>query len=132
MNSKAGLSLEFAERKQVRRRPNSLNLPEDLRNLLARSIEEGLDSLGGSAGQVILYHIERKHSLKVDDMIDRPESFVQALQDVFGEGAFTLEQIVVETLVRKIPMLREGLQTKRFCRLVHNLKQRTELCLAVG
>jgi len=132
MNSSVGLSLQFAQRKQSRRRSNLLNLREDLRSFLARSIEEGLDSLGGSAGQVILHHIERKHSLKVEDMIDRPESFVKALQDVFGEGAFTLEQIVVETMVRKIPTLNEGLQTKRFCRLVNSLKQRAELCSALG
>ena len=91
-----------------------------LRSTLTRSIEEGLDSLGGNVGQVILYHIEKEYSLGVDDMIDRPDSFMEALQTIFGDGAFTLEQIIVEAALRNMPALREGLNTRRFClSLIH-------------
>jgi len=99
--------------------------------MLAKSIEEALDSLGGNAGQVILYHIEKEYSLKMDDMIESPDSFVEALQDMFGLGAFTLEQIVVETVLRNMPVLRNGLRTRRFRRLVTSLKQKPETCAAL-
>ena len=128
---KLGLSLQFEERKQSGRRPTTPGLSKDLQRMLAKSIEEALDSLGGNAGQVILYHIEKEYSLKVDDMIESPDSFVEALQDMFGLGAFTLEQIVVETVLRNMPVLRNGLRTRRFRRLVTSLKQKPETCAAL-
>jgi len=87
----------------------------------------GLDSLGRNMGRVILYHIEMEYSLKVKDIIDNPESFVKAIQDMFGDGAFTLEQIIVETILRNMPAARENLQTRRFCRLMMGLRQKLDL-----
>lgn len=100
-----------------------------MRRTLTKSIETALDSLGENVGQVILYHIEKEYSLKVDEIVDRPESFLEALQGIFGDGAFTLEQIVVDTVLRNIPVSRETLQTRRFCRLMAELRQRTGLCV---
>lgn len=125
--TRSGLSLQFEERRRnSRSRTSSPALSEDLRRALARSIEIAFDSLGGNVGRVILYHIEKEYSLKLDDMIDKPESFVEALQGIFGDGAFTLEQIVVETVLQNIPVSRESLQTRRFCRLVTGLRQRVD------
>ncbi len=128
--TRLGLSLQFEEkRRRSKSRMSSPALSEDLKRTLARSIETALDSLGGKVGQVILYHIEKQYSLKVEDIIDRPESFMGALQGIFGDGAFTLEQIVVETVLRNIPVARENLQTRRFCRLMAELRQRIEPCV---
>jgi len=118
------------KRRHPRSKTGSPVLSEDLRKALARSIEIGLDSLGGNVGRVILYHMERKYSLTLDDMIDRPESFVEALQGMFGDGAFTLEQMVVETVLQNIPIARESLQTRRFSRLISELRQKIDLCAA--
>jgi len=120
------------ERRQTERRLNEANLSEDLRRILAKSIEEALDSLGDNIGQVIMYHLKKKHSLKMDDMIDSPESFVKALQDIFGLGAFALEQIVVENVLRNIPVPREEVRTRRYCRLVTGLRRKAELCSTLG
>lgn len=126
-----GLSLQFQGRKRnPKSRTNPAVLPEDMRRILARSIETALDSLGEKVGQVILYHIEKEYSLKVNDMIDRPESFVEALQDMFGDGAFTLEQMVVETILQNIPVAKENMQTRRFCRLMTGLRQKIVPCVA--
>lgn len=133
MRSAKLVSLELEEeRRQSGRKPSTANLSEGLRRILARSIEEALDSLGGNVGQVILYHIEKKYSLKMDDMIDSPESFLEALQDIFGLGAFTLEQIVVENVLRNIPVPRDEVHTRRFCRLITGLRRKAKLCSALG
>nr|MDO8134757.1 hypothetical protein [Candidatus Njordarchaeum guaymaensis] len=130
--TKLGLSLQFEERRRrSRSRTSASALSEDLRRTLARSIEMALDSLGGKVGQVILYHIEKEYSLKAEDIIDRPESFMGALQGIFGDGAFTLEQIVVETVIRNVPVARENLQTRRFCRLMAELKQKIGPCVVL-
>jgi len=118
------------KRRHLRGRTSSTVLSDDLRKALARSIEIGLDSLGGNVGRVILYHMEKEYSLTLDDMIERPESFVEALQRMFGDGAFTLEQIVVETVLQNIPVARESLQTRRFSRLIDELRQKIGLCVA--
>jgi len=118
------------KRKNSRSRTSIPALPEDLRGTLSRYIEMGLDSLGRNMGRVILYHLEIEHSLKVKDIIDRPESFVKALQDMFGDGAFTLEQVVVEAILRNMPAAKESLQTKRFCRLMTGLRQKLDLSVA--
>jgi len=115
------------KRRHSKSRTSSPTLSEELQRTLAKSIETGLDSLGGNMGRVILYHIEKEHSLKVDDMIGKPESFVEALQDMFGDGGFILEQIVVETILRNMPAAKNNLQTRRFCRLMTELRQRLDL-----
>ena len=118
------------KRKHSKSRTSPPTLSEELQRTIAESIETGLGSLGGNMGRVILYHIEKEHSLKVNDMIDKPENFVEALQDMFGDGAFILEQIVVETILRNIPVAKNNLQTRRFCRLMTELRQRLDLNVA--
>jgi len=95
--------------------------------VLARSIEEGLDSIGGGVGQTILYHIDKKYSLKVDDMVERPDSLMEALKGIFGAGAFTLEEILVKAVLRNMPIPKEDLRTRRFCPLVTGLKHKAKI-----
>lgn len=102
---------------------------EDLREKLARSIEEGLDTLGGNVGRVVLYHIKKRYSLTVEDVIDKPMVFLEALQDMFGAGAFTLEDTIVKTILSNMPEMREVVHTRRLGRLLTGLRQRNELHL---
>lgn len=105
--------------------------PEDLRETLARSIEEGLDTLGGNVGRVILYHVKKEYSLTVEDVIDKPTVFLEALQDMFGAGAFTLEDTIVKTILSNMPEMRDLVRTRRLGRLLTGLRQKNGLRLAV-
>ena len=70
-------------------------------DVVAGMIEEGLDVLGENVGRVILYHLETSYGLKRDQIAEMPDLFMKALREMFGEGSFTVEKIIVENMSRK-------------------------------
>jgi len=73
---------------------------------MVKTIEEGLEALGENVAKVIIHNVETRYSLKRNQIAKKPDLFMKALQDIFGEGSFTIERIIIETMSRKtgIPM----------------------------
>jgi len=118
----AGVVLAFIAAFALPLAGSILRLTEKTITMLSRSIEERLDSLGDGVGQILLRHVEKEYSLKVDDMVERPESFMEALRGIFGAGAFALEKAIVKTVLRNMRVGKDDIQTGRFRRLAMSLR----------
>jgi len=73
---------------------------------MVKTIEEGLEALGENVAKVIIHNVETRYSLKRNQIAKKPDLFMKALKDIFGEGSLTIERIIIETMSRKtgIPM----------------------------
>jgi len=85
------------------------NSEEDCSNeVLICAVERGLSALGESVAQVILYSIEKRYSLKRQDILKKPNRFVEALQAIFGSGAETIQKLIIQSICSTT-----GLDSKR-------------------
>jgi len=71
---------------------------DDTLDVLTVAVERGLCVLGESIAQVIFYHMDKKYSLKKHEILKKPERFVEALQDMFGSGAATIERLIIQSI----------------------------------
>ena len=68
---------------------------------IARTIEEGLEALGENVAKVIIHNVETCYSLKRNQIAKKPDLFMKALRDIFGEGSLTIERLIIENMRRK-------------------------------
>jgi hypothetical protein len=54
---------------------------------LTDCIRSGLALTGRTGADVILYHLEVRHGLKLEDVPKNPRKFAAAMGDMFGDGA---------------------------------------------
>ncbi len=59
-------------------------------------IDRGMAPLGRSCTRAILWHIEKNSRMKLSDIPSKPELFVEALEDILGPGAITVERMIVK------------------------------------
>jgi len=77
---------------------NPNNEASDHIEVLVVAVERGLSVLGESVAQVIFHNLDRMYSLKRQDIIKKPDRFVQALQDLFGSGAAVIEELIIQSI----------------------------------
>ena len=70
--------------------------------LFTRSLIQGLEKFGKSASQAILFHIENKYGVRVEDIIHQPEVFHEALMDIFPFGWEIIERQILKVLYQEI------------------------------
>jgi len=63
---------------------------------LMLAVEQGLSVLGKNVSEILFDNLEKRYSLRRNDIIDKPDRFVQALEDMFGSGAGMVERLVVK------------------------------------
>jgi len=81
--------------------PRSCNpdTEEDCPNeVLMCAVERGLSTLGESVAQVVFYNLDRRYSLKRQDILRKPNRFVEALQAIFGSGAETIQKLIIRSI----------------------------------
>ena len=67
--------------------------------LLIKSVDDSLkDTFGEPATEIIYKHLERKHSLKQEEIPKKLEVFVEGLEEFFSSGATLVEGIVLKEL----------------------------------
>jgi len=74
---------------------------ENFKMLLLEAIDESLASLGDSAKQAIYFYLERNFQIKKQDIPDKVDEFVAAIEKIFGEGAKILEIQIMKWLNEK-------------------------------
>lgn len=86
-------------------------------DMLTIAVEKGLSVLGESVAQVILHNLEKKYSLKKQDILKNPDRFVEALQAMFGSGATTIEKLVIQYTCTTVGLNPDTLEehTLRYC-----------------
>ena len=83
-------------------------------------MEQGLSVLGESVAQTIFYNLDKKYSLKKPDLLRKPDRFIEALQDMFGSGATTIERIVIQSICTTTGLKTDTLKENTFS---HCIKQ---------
>jgi hypothetical protein len=98
-------------------------------DVLLEAVERGLHLLGESAAQVIFYNLDTRYSLSKPEIPRKPERFVKALGDMFGDGAETIEKLVVRAVCTKFglhPDLRRRFSFSECIREVKHIQRTTE------
>ncbi len=69
---------------------------------LVAAIQEGLDSIGPSISDIVLFHLQRNDSIRFDQPSVDPEAFDDSLKKIFGFGAKVIERRILEVLYVKL------------------------------
>ena len=71
--------------------------------LIAESVDEGLTALLGSrANQVVYDCLQKRYSIKKEQIPDRLNDFGAALQQMFGKSSQTIGRILAKRLYSKL------------------------------
>ena len=92
--------------------------------LLIKSVDDGLkDTFGETATEIIYKHLERNHSLKQEEIPEKLEVFIEALQKFLSSGATVVEGIVLEKLCLHLGIERPDEENPSFVDFVTKLKR---------
>jgi len=97
---------------------------ENLENILSAAMEHGLYLMGEDFAQVTLYNLDRRYSLSRPEIPKKPERFIEALRDMFGEGAQVIEKFIKQAICTELglnPDVFKRLSLSSFVRKVRDL-----------
>ena len=75
-------------------------------SLFLEAVDSAFSMLGDSTKQAIYFHLKNSFGVSREAIPHHIETFVNALEQVFGQGALLLEAKIMETLQRKVPRFR--------------------------
>ena len=61
-----------------------------------------MDLLGETVASIVIYHLEKDFSLRIEEIPEKPDRFEYAIKDLFGEGARIIEEKITEELYRRL------------------------------
>jgi len=69
---------------------------------LRKLVEEAISDYGGEITKnAVMYHLEKTHKLDPDDILKKPELFVKALRDMYGDFESIIEGNICEKIARE-------------------------------
>ena len=78
---------------------------------------------GESTAHAVYYHLEKKHLLKLDDILEKPQTFSMAIKEMFGEtGAEVIETLLVKDLCAKFKIRGQRKKTGKLVDCLDGLK----------
>jgi len=75
---------------------------EAFNKILMEAIDDGLLSLGLSVRHAIYWHLEKKSSIKRDNIPYELEGFIKGIHAIFGLGASVIERLILKRLYEKL------------------------------
>jgi hypothetical protein len=75
--------------------PDSSQEEDDLSAYVMSCLEHGLDHYGVTTKQVVFWELDKSYRLKENNILMRPEKFVQCLRRMFGPGSKTIEKVII-------------------------------------
>ena len=73
----------------------------EFENLLLEAVDQGLSVLGESSKLSIYFHLEKSFGIKRQDIPQKTDAFVSAVEKLFGPGAKFIETLVSKGLCEK-------------------------------
>lgn len=74
----------------------------DFDKLFMEAVDDSLSVLSISGREMFFFHLERSSSIRKHDIPKQPESFIVALERIFGAGAWVLEKLILKNLYSKL------------------------------
>ena len=78
----------------------------DFDNLFLEAVDFTFSMLGDSNKQALYFHLKNSFGVSREAIPHHIEFFVNALEQIFGQGALLLEAQIMETLQSKVPRFR--------------------------
>jgi hypothetical protein len=72
--------------------------------ILLEAVDESLSSLGESSKQSIYFYLDSSFNIKKQEIPNKVEAFVDALEKIFGLGADFIESLIMKRLAEKIEL----------------------------
>ena len=76
-------------------------------SVLVQAVHEGLDSIGPSLSDAVLFHLQWTNAIRSSPSLIDPEAFDDGLKRLFGYGARVIERRILELLYEKLEAPRE-------------------------
>jgi len=99
---------------------------QGLENVLLAAVEHGLSLIGKDFAQVTFYNLDTRYSLGKQEIPRKPERFIQALHDMFGEGAQIIEMFIKRAICREMGLNPNTLKRPGMPRCIKELLSRKE------
>jgi len=74
----------------------------EFNTVLVQAVQEGLDSIGPSISDAVLFHLQRIEAISSNRSLLDPEAFDDGLNRLFGYGAKIIEKRILEVLYGKL------------------------------
>jgi len=97
---------------------------------LVAAIQEGLNSIGPSISDIVLFHLQRHNAIRFDQSSIDPEAFDDGLKRIFGFGAKVIERRILEVLYMKLDatiQLNEDFEFTEEVKKAHKLLSASDL-----
>ncbi len=81
------------------------------------------DIFGETTVDAVYYHLRKRHLVKLEDILERPEIFAKAIKEIFGDtGADVIEALLVRSLCDEFGVTGHGKETVRLADCLDELK----------
>ncbi len=71
--------------------------------LLLETVDSTLSTLVNSSKQIIYSYLEKRYNIKREAIPNNIATFVQALEEIFGQASLLIEAKIMQTLHSKVP-----------------------------
>ncbi len=72
-----------------------------MKKSISKIFEETLDQYGDTSKKVVIWHLEHSLKLKLDDIQNDPDRFLNALGDIYGGLSQVIETSLCENIARE-------------------------------
>jgi len=90
---------------------------------ILKCVDEGLDVFGPSVKTVIYFRFQTVFNLKREDIVRKPELFVECLRGFFGERGFHVESAIVAAILGKFHLAEVNLSDSAIRAIVEARRQ---------
>jgi hypothetical protein len=97
---------------------------ETFDDALIQAVDEGLMSFGEPVSKIIYFHLKNKYSIKREDIPNKPEIFIRAIQSLLGMGASSIAILVLKILCKKYGLNYEFLSHRDFQGDIEEIKSK--------
>ncbi|MDA4112222.1 MAG: hypothetical protein OK439_06750 [Thaumarchaeota archaeon] len=74
---------------------------DNLKTKILVSLSLAFERYGGMVGRLLVRNFEKKTGLAPSEILERPEEFVSCIYEIFGAGAKSIEDTIVEEICRE-------------------------------
>jgi hypothetical protein len=100
----------------------SADTKEEFKKFLLQTIDKNLKQIFREPATHIIYQfLEKKYSLKREEIPEKLETFMEGLQDFFRSGSRMIEQSILEELHVKLGLKYKGRKDYRFIDYIDDL-----------
>ena len=92
----------------------------DLNERVLDCVERGLATIGENTKYVVYRYMEEEKGLKPKDIPEKPDEFIDVLNEIFGIGAINLEKAIVREIAMEFEI---ALKSNGFVDAVRKVKE---------